>query len=76
MPLMTEIRKGNGHRLEVRWGWWHVMMMLAAAGKKSVFEWDFPTGEYVMPHDFSVCDVSDHEEFTLKKGWTLSMWRS
>jgi hypothetical protein len=29
-----------------------------------------------MPHDFSVCDVSDREELTFRKGWVLNMWRS
>ncbi len=72
MPLMTQITKRNGHKLEVRWGWWHVMMMCEAAGVSSVF--DFPA-PFTMPHDFSVCDVRDHEEFTLKEGWVLDMWR-
>lgn len=83
MPLMTEVRKGNGHPLKLRWGWWHVSMMCAAAGVKSVF--DFPgdqpgadrgRGIYTMPHDWSVCDVTDREELTFKKGWVLDMWRS
>jgi hypothetical protein len=71
---MTSITKGNGHQLAVRWGWWHVEMMLAAAGGKSIFEkglWP-----HTMQYDFSVCDVSDREELTIKKGWVLDMWRS
>lgn len=73
MPLMTQVRKGNGHELKLRWGWWHVMMMCEAAGVESVF--DFPA-PYTMPHDWSVCDASDREELTFKKGWVLDMWRS
>jgi hypothetical protein len=48
-----------------------------------VFEWpgtnegaDPATGTFTMPHDFSVCDVSDREELTFRKGWVLDMWRS
>jgi hypothetical protein len=86
---MTRVTKRNGHQLALRWSWWHVMQMLHAAelpsrevsaefptGCPAVFDWSFPTGDYTMPHDFSVCDVSDREHLTFKKGWTLSMWRS
>jgi hypothetical protein len=80
---MTQVRKGNGHELALRWGWWHVAMMCEAAGVEAVFEWpgtnegaDPATGTFTMPHDFSVCDVSDREELTFRKGWVLNMWRS
>ena len=81
MPLMTSITKGNGHALKVRWGWWHVRMMVEAARSNTGCEQmtsilDWPPHAIVMEHDFSVCDVTDREVLTLKKGWKLDAWRS
>lgn len=86
MPLNTQIAR-DGRELQLRWGWWHVSVMMDVATREEHgvrLDTDpalFHTtplatrGRQVLTKSYKYRDESDGEILCLEPGDELRMWR-